>query len=252
MPWMIPPSTCDEAPSGLITRPTSWIAAIRSTRTSPVSTSTATSATCTPNVSTCIPVGFGPRAPLPRICPSSRTPTTSSSGQEPPSEQTTWPSFRESVRSSLSWRCAAISITCRAVSAAAARTAGPIDGIVDEPAEIDAYGPRDVSPAEISTRSIGSPSSSAAICCIAVFEPVPMSCIAVTTCARPSAPSLIHAYEGGPPPPYQICDAMPTPRFHVRSLHRLHLVAALPVLLRALVALHQVLRRVRPPSVACA
>ena len=28
MPWMIPPSTCDDAPSGLITRPTSWIAAI--------------------------------------------------------------------------------------------------------------------------------------------------------------------------------------------------------------------------------
>jgi hypothetical protein len=58
----------DEAPSGLITRPTSWIAATRSTRTSPVSTSTATSATCTPNVITDIPVGFGPRPPLPRIC----------------------------------------------------------------------------------------------------------------------------------------------------------------------------------------
>ena len=49
-PWMIPPSTWLDAPSGLMTRPTSWIAAIRSTRTSPVSTSTATSATWTPKV----------------------------------------------------------------------------------------------------------------------------------------------------------------------------------------------------------
>jgi hypothetical protein len=40
-----------------------------------------------------------------------------------------------------------------------------------------------------------------------------MSCIAVTTFARPSEPTRIHAYDGGPPPPYQICDAMPTPRF---------------------------------------
>ena len=36
MPWMIPPSTWLDAPSGLITRPTSWTAAIRSTHTSPV------------------------------------------------------------------------------------------------------------------------------------------------------------------------------------------------------------------------
>jgi hypothetical protein len=57
------------------------------------------------------------------------------------------------------------------------------------------------------------PSSSAAICAIAVRVPVPMSCIAVTTCARPSAPRRIHAYDGGPPPPYQICDASPTPCF---------------------------------------
>ena len=31
MPWMIPPSTWLDAPSGLMTRPTSWIAATRST-----------------------------------------------------------------------------------------------------------------------------------------------------------------------------------------------------------------------------
>jgi hypothetical protein len=85
---MIPPSTWLCAPSGLITRPTSWIAAILSMRTSPVSTSTATSATWMPKVSVCIPVGFGPRAPLPRIWPSSNKPVTSSSGHEPPSAET--------------------------------------------------------------------------------------------------------------------------------------------------------------------
>src|SRR5436305_2070864 len=54
IPWMIPPPIWLDAPSGLITRPTSWIAATRSTQISPVSTSTATSATCTPNVSTAV------------------------------------------------------------------------------------------------------------------------------------------------------------------------------------------------------
>src|ERR687886_2604047 len=93
---------------------------------------------------------------------------------------------------------------CRLASAAAARTAGPIDGVVDEPAEIDAYGPRAESPSETSTLSSRTPSSSAAICAIAVRVPVPMSCIAVTTVARPSEPTRIHAYDGGPPPPYQI------------------------------------------------
>ena len=47
--------------------------------------------------------------------------------------------------------------------------------------------------------------------------PVPMSCIAVITVARPSEPRRTQAYEGGPPPPYQIWLAMPTPRFHVAS-----------------------------------
>ncbi len=37
------------------------------------------------------------------------------------------------------------------------------------------------------------PSSSAAICAIAVRVPVPMSCIAVITVARPSEPSRTHA-----------------------------------------------------------
>ena len=175
MPWMIPPSIWLDAPSGLITRPTSCTAAIRSTHTSPVSMSTATSATWTPNVSTCLPVGFGPRAPLPRICASSSTSTTSA---------TDAPFIP---------RCSAISSICSRASAAAARTAGPTDGVVDEPALSVAYGPRSESPSVTVTCSSGMPSSSAAICAIAVRVPVPMSCIAVTTVARPSEPTRIHA-----------------------------------------------------------
>ena len=82
---------------------------------------------------------------------------------------------------------------CRAASGAAARTAGPMRGIVEEPAEMAAYGPRAESPIDTVTRSSGSPSSSAAICAIAVREPVPMSCIAVITVARPSEPTRTHA-----------------------------------------------------------
>ena len=144
-------------------------------------------------MSTCIPVGFGPRAPLPRICASSSRPTTSSSSHEPPSDDTIRPPFTSSTRCSRSKRCAAISRICRFASAAAERTAGPIDGIVEEPAEIDAYGPRAVSPSATETCSSGIPSSSAAICAIAVREPVPMSCIAVITVARPSEPTRTQA-----------------------------------------------------------
>ena len=100
---------------------------------------------------------------------------------------------RRATRSSLSKRCAAISMICRVASAAAERTAGPIDGVVDEPAEMRGVRPaRGVAEHE-STRSSGSPSSSAAICAIAVRVPVPMSCIAVTTVARPSEPTRTHA-----------------------------------------------------------
>src|SRR4029450_6222211 len=54
---------------------------------------------------------------------------------------------------------------------AAHQPAGPIDGVVDEPAEIDAYGPRAVSPMTKSTRSSGNPSSSAGIRANAVAVP---------------------------------------------------------------------------------
>ena len=90
-------------------------------------------------------------------------------------------------------------------------------GVVDEPAEMAAYGPRSESPIEISTRSSGRPSSSAAIWASAVLVPVPMSWWPVTTWARPSPESRTHAYEGGPPPPYHVWLASPTPRVHLPS-----------------------------------
>src|SRR5262249_30338576 len=96
-------------------------------------------------------------------------------------------------------------------------TAGPIDGRVDEPAEMEAYGPRAESPSATPTCSSGTPSSSAAICAIAVPVPVPMSCMAVITTARPSEPTRTHAYDGRPPPPYQIWLATPTPCSHTES-----------------------------------
>ena len=68
-----------------------------------------------------------------------------------------------------------------------------MDGSVDEPPETTANGPRAESPSWTVTRSSVRPSSSAAICAIAVRVPVPMSCIAVTTFALPSEPSRTHA-----------------------------------------------------------
>ena len=134
---------------------------------------------------------------------------------------------------------------CRLASAAAARTAGPIDGVVDEPAEIAAYGPRAESPSVTVTCSSGMPSSSAAICAIAVFVPVPMSCIAVTT-----VDAAVGA-DSGPRVAGRAAAAVPDLRRHPDAAldgvgrTRAHLVAALPVRLGAAVALHQLLRAER-------
>ena len=232
IPWMIPPSTWLEAPSGLTIRPTSWIAATRSTTTSPVSTSTATSTTWTPNVRTLIPVGFGPRAPLPRIWRVLEQSTTSCTGASRGRP-----------------RCSAMSSICSRASAAAARTAGPIDGSVDEPAEMDAYGPRAESPRTTSTRSSGSRSSSAAICAIAVLR---------------ARADVLHrrdhggAAVGADPHPGvrgRPAAAVPDLRRHPDAAlphgvrPRTHLVAPLPVRLGALVALLELLRRDRRPLV---
>ena len=124
---------------------------------------------------------------------------------------------------------------------------GPSRESSTEPAERVAYGPRAVSPSSTVTRSSGRPSSSAAICAIAVREPVPMSCIAVTTVARASEVTRTHAYEGGPPPPYQTWLASPTPCFHVSVERARTSCRRSQCGSRAAVALEQVLRGERPP-----
>ena len=103
--------------------------------------------------------------------------------------------------------------------------------------------------ATTSTRSSGTPSSSAAICAITVDVPVPMSCIAVTTAMRPSEPTRVHAYDGGPPPPYQIWLAMPMPCFHVGPERARTSCRRSQCFCGELVARGEVLRRVRRPVV---
>ena len=120
-------------------------------------------------------------------------------------------------------------------------------GVVDDPAEMAAYGPRAVSPSETATRSSGRPSSSAAICAIAVRVPVPMSCIAVTTVARAVRadphPGVGRRPAAAVPDLAREPDAAPP-----RALGSgAHLGAAGPVRLRAPVALGQVLGGVGPP-----
>ena len=105
---------------------------------------------------------------------------------------------------------------CRFASAAAARTAGPTDGVVDEPAESVAYGPR----ARVAEHDLDAVERDAEL----------LGGDLRHRGARAGADVLhrgddrdaavrrrraIHAYDGGPPPPNQICDAMPTPCFHV-------------------------------------
>ena len=90
------------------------------------------------------------------------------------------------------------------------------------------------------------PSSSAAICAIAVRVPVPMSCIAVTTAARGRRSRRgSRRTSGGPPPPYQIWRREADAALPRSVAARAHLVAPLPVRLGAAVALEQVLRRER-------
>ena len=73
-----------------------------------------------------------------------------------------------------------------------------------------------------------------------------MSCIAVITTARPSEPTRTQAYEGGPPPPYQIWLASPMPRRTGPSERARTSSRRAQCWLGAAVALEQVLRRERP------
>ena len=78
---------------------------------------------------------------------------------------------------------------------AAACTAGPVLDTVIDPAEIGLSG-RFESPSSNRTRSIGTPSASAAICVITVYVPVPNSCVAASTRMAPSAVSVAAADAG--------------------------------------------------------
>ena len=144
---MIPPSIWLRAPSGLITRPTSWIATT-------FSTTHLAGADVDRDLGELDPEREHAHAGRVRaagalaedLAVAEQAGDLARAASEPPSDETIWPPFSESSRSSRSKRCAASSITCRAASAAAERTAGPIDGSVDEPPETTANGPRAESP----------------------------------------------------------------------------------------------------------
>ena len=76
--------------------------------------------------------------------------------------------------------------TCSRAAIAAACTAGPTLATVCDPPESGACG-RCESPSATATRDGASPSSSAAICAITVYVPVPISCVPEPTQAVPSA-----------------------------------------------------------------
>ena len=96
-----------------------------------------------------MPVGFGPRAPLPRICalPSSDRNSVELDGEVPVRrDDPAVADVEHPLLEVVALRGDLDDLPLR--SAAAARTAGPTDGKVDEPAESVAYGPRDVSPSD--------------------------------------------------------------------------------------------------------
>ena len=136
-------------------------------------------------MSTRIPVGFGPRAPVPRIW---RVLEQPEQALERPGA-----AVRADDPAALAARA------CAAPSPSAARRArgsggerrprpsarpGPSRGSSRSRRRSRRTGPRAESPSSTRTCASGRPSSSAAICAIAVREPVPMSCIAVTTVTR--------------------------------------------------------------------
>src|SRR5581483_9190908 len=208
--WTTPPSTCDAAVSGFTMRPMSCTATIFRTKISPVRTSTSTSAKCAPKVLIDVSSGFGKREPLPMTVLFSSFFEMSAMGVRAPL-LTTWPrSIRSSLRG-VSSTPAAAARNCSRASFAARRTAGPTDASVSDPALIGPYGPS-VSPMRTETCPTSMPSSSAQICASTVRVPVPMSCVPARSTTVPSALKWTVAYAGGPPPPPQICEAIPSPR----------------------------------------
>ena len=183
---------------------------MRSTNISPVLTSTSTSANCALNVFCARSSAFGKRIPLPITVLLSTLPSTSPSGVRAPL-LTIAPASSRSSAFGVSSTPAAAPSSCSRASCAASRTAGPTDARVIEPADIGPNGPV-LSPICTRTSSSSTPSSSAQICARTVRVPVPMSCVPAVRTTEPSGSTCTVAYAGGPPPPPQICDAMPMPR----------------------------------------
>ena len=249
MPWMIPPSTWLDAPSGLITRPTSWIAATRSTRD-----------LARLDVDGDLRDLDAERQHLhPGRVRAARALAEDLRVLEQADDLLERPRAavrprrrcRPSARArALPGRSAARRSRASAAPRprAAARTAGPIDGVVDEPAEIDAYGPRAESP---SARSDAGRAAARA--------PRPRS--ALIAVARAGA-DVLHRRDdrrapvgAEPHPRVRGRPAAAVPDLATRGRRRASTVARsrartssrrCPVRLGAPVALHQVLRRVRP------
>ena len=205
----------------------SWIAATRSTVTSPVSTSTETSATWTPKVCAFIPAGFGPRAPGAEDL--AVTQQADEIGERMPlavRKDDRPPRARARRLGPVALR-GELEDLARA-SAAAARTAGPIEGRVEEPAEMPANGPRGGVAVRDRHRSSGRPSSSAAI-----WDERRLRAGADVLAGGHDGRMPVRSRPGsrrssaGPPAPYQICEAIPTPRLTVAVGARTDLVAPL-------------------------
>jgi hypothetical protein len=178
---MIPPSIWLDAPRVVTRRRRARPRA--STQISPV-VSTATSATCT-GVSTCIPVGFGPRA-LPEDLRALEEPDDLLERRELAVGETTCrPRWSASSREALR----GVSMTCR--SRRRGGTAGPSTASSVEPAG-SRVGAARQSPATRSRARAGSKLLGGDLR-HRRLRAVPMSCIAVTTVARPSEPRRIHA-----------------------------------------------------------
>ena len=179
MPWMIPPSIWLDAPSGLITRPTSWIAAMRSTQHL---------------AGLDVDRDLGDlHAEREHLHPGRVRAARALAEDLRVLEQRRRPRRRGIVRS-IAALLGDVAAICALVRRPPPRAPpAPSTASSTSPPRASRTGPRAESPIETVTCSSGMPSSSAAICAIAVFVPVPTSCIAVTTAARPSEPTRIQA-----------------------------------------------------------
>ena len=119
----------------MTTRPTSWTATIRSTRTSPSPGSTATCAIWQPNVFTTKPSGFGPREPEPSIValPSFSVTSVTAASIAPSWERIRPSRDLEVAGGDLEHVAGELQQRSCAPSPRRERTAGITDGVVCEP-----------------------------------------------------------------------------------------------------------------------